>query len=388
MRIAYVKSGDVVASLERLSSTASAAADDGGPDAFLDDLLRAMPQDRFLLLGIATVVSRNRAAGRIARRRAFTLAARRRFGGVRNAVRVFSEILKFGPDWIICGKCGFTLWSSYLASRILRVPLFHSRHNWLEEKRPMGRLATVIDNWIVRRVDAVVCHGPYLRARLAGIGVPHNRTFEFDSGNRTLVAQAETVAGGAPVTEIGGHLSVLYVGRMVRQKGIFDLLEACTRLFPELPRLRLVYAGSGIDMAGLREEAVRRGVSERIHFLGRVSHAQLGCVMQQSRLVVTPTRSSFPEGRCMVVMEALAVGTPVVAPRFGPFPYLVRHCVNGLLYQPDSVDELAAMISRALLDEGLYQVLASGARQSGAALLQPEVSYSQALGRALALVRT
>ena len=386
MRVAYVKSGDVVASLDRLSSIDAVSADDGGPDAFLGDLLRAMPDDRFLLLGIATIVSSNRAA-KFPRTRAVTLAARRRFGAFRNALRVFTEILGFKPDWIICGKCGVTLWSSYLASRILRVPLVHSRHNWLVEKTPIGRIATTIDNWIVRRTDAVVCHGPYLRDRLAGIGVPHNRTFEFDSGNATLVKQTESAGYDIPVINTGGRQMVLYVGRMVRQKGIFDLLEACARLFPDLPGLCLTYVGTGNDLEALREETVRRGLAERVDFLGRVSHMQLGRVMKQSQLVATPTQSRFPEGRCMVVMEALALGIPVVAPGFGPFPYLVRDGVNGLLYRPDSIDELEETIRNALVDEALYRTLANGAKQSGRELLQPKVSYSQALGMALTQVR-
>lgn len=387
MRIAYVKSGDVVASLERLSSGAAERIDDGGPDAFLGDLLRAMPQESFLLLGIALVASQNRADESDSRIRALTLAAKRRLGVWRNASKVFTELLKFKPDWIICGKCGPTLWGSYLASKVLRVPLFHSRHNWLEEKSLSGRAVTMLDNWIVRRADAVVCHGPYLKDRLADIGVPRNKTFEFDSGNSTFVDQVMAAEHAPREGRTSDQKVVLYAGRIVRQKGVFNLLEACENLFDAVGDLRLVYAGTGNDLEELRDTVVERGLADRVEFLGRVSHLELGCVMRDSHVVVTPTLNRFPEGRCMVVMEALAVGTPVIAPAFGPFPYLVRHRVNGLLFEPDSIDELTECLRSTVESPDLYEMISDGARKSGAALLEPEVTYSQALGRALALVQ-
>ena len=69
-------------------------------------------------------------------------------------------------------------------------------------------------------------------------------------------------------------------------------------------------------------------------------HENLADLICESTVVVTPTQSQFPEGRCMATMEGLVMGIPVIAPDFGPFPYLVKHNVNGLLYKPDSVNDL------------------------------------------------
>ena len=57
-------------------------------------------------------------------------------------------------------------------------------------------------------------------------------------------------------------------------------------------------------------------------------------------MVVTPTQSQFPEGRCMATMEGLVMGVPVIAPNFGPFPFLVKHGENGLLFEPDSSHDI------------------------------------------------
>ena len=53
----------------------------------------------------------------------------------------------------------------------------------------------------------------------------------------------------------------------------------------------------------------------------------------------------------MSVMEGLVMGLPVIAPNFGPFPYLVKDRVNGLLYVPDSVEQLGRTIDLLLDDD-------------------------------------
>ena len=84
----------------------------------------------------------------------------------------------------------------------------------------------------------------------------------------------------------------------------------------------------------------------------------------------------------MVVMESLVLGVPVVAPDFGPFPYLVVHGKNGLLYRPDSINDLAQKLDMILDNDELYIRLKAGARESGDTLLVPSLTFSEAVKRA------
>jgi glycosyltransferase involved in cell wall biosynthesis len=104
--------------------------------------------------------------------------------------------------------------------------------------------------------------------------------------------------------------------------------------------------------------------------------------MQWSIAVVTPTQAIFPEGRCMSAMESLLVGTPVIAPDFGAFPYLVKHETNGLLYQPDSVSALTQAMAAIASDPDLMARLRIGAKQSGETLMCPERTFLQCLNEA------
>lgn len=394
MRIAYVKSGDVVAALEQLE--AGGLDDDGGPDGFLADLLRSLAGDELLLLGVGAGVTQTRAAASTRLGLQITaraLPAARRRARLRAAWRIAVQLCRHRPAVVICGKCGFPLWSSALVARLRGARLIHSRHNWHERSARGGWLARQLDAWLVRRADGVLCHGPYLRDRLLASGVPAARLQVFDSGNRTLVARTRAAArrqsAAAPGPEIETQpterpLQVLYCGRIVHAKGVFDLLDALTPLFERYPTLQLRYLGDGPDLPELQAEVRRLGLTRRVCLAGAVAHAAVGQHIQASRVVVTPTRSQFPEGRCMVAMEALALGVPVIAPVQGPFPYLVKHGVNGLLYEPDAVPSLQRALTRVLAEDALWQGLREGARRTGAALLAPSVTFAQAFARALA----
>jgi glycosyltransferase involved in cell wall biosynthesis len=81
----------------------------------------------------------------------------------------------------------------------------------------------------------------------------------------------------------------------------------------------------------------------------------------------------------MVVMESMVVGVPVIAPDFGPFPFLVKHRGNGLLYTPDSVEALRDALHQALSEPALLDALCRGARQTGLELREPPMTFSEAV---------
>jgi glycosyltransferase involved in cell wall biosynthesis len=141
----------------------------------------------------------------------------------------------------------------------------------------------------------------------------------------------------------------------------------------------LTFAGDGSDLETLKQQAAQSRYSSRINVLGPVPHADLLISMQQALATITPTQSSLSEGRCMSALESLLVGTPVIAPEIGAFPYMVKHQENGLLYRPDSVPALAQAMTSIANDTDFLAQLRSGARRSGKALMQPERTFLQCL---------
>jgi D-inositol-3-phosphate glycosyltransferase len=137
----------------------------------------------------------------------------------------------------------------------------------------------------------------------------------------------------------------LYVGRFAPVKGIDNLLGAVARLKHRLPKLHLVVVGGdGPDAESTR--ALTRQVhllrmAERVTFAGRIAQASLPRYYSAADFVALP---SHYESFGLVVLEALACGTPVVATRVGAAATLIKEGLNGVLI--DSPDEAA--VARAI----------------------------------------
>jgi len=144
---------------------------------------------------------------------------------------------------------------------------------------------------------------------------------------------------GEPVAQ-DGRFRLVTVGRLEQVKGIWLLLEAVAQL-RDVPGLELHVVGDGPQRAELEQRARALGIEQQVRFLGAVSQAAVREELLRADLFVT---ASFAEGIPVVLMEALASRTPVVATRIMGVPELVQDGVAGRLVPPADVDALAAAL--------------------------------------------
>ena len=142
---------------------------------------------------------------------------------------------------------------------------------------------------------------------------------------------------------------LLYVGRLVRAKGVLDLLEAYASLEPQVRgELGLVFAGDGPLRAQL-QGAAQSIFPGCVHFAGFVDRDELATYYSLAECLVLPTHS---DTWGMVVNEAMACGLPVICTRIaGCAADLVRS--NGLLVSPKNISELGAAMQKMAADSGL-----------------------------------
>ena len=140
--------------------------------------------------------------------------------------------------------------------------------------------------------------------------------------------------------------TLLFLGRLEPEKGVFVLVEALARLAPAHPQLRAVLAGEG-DLAGVRKAALDAGVAGRIELPGWVDGDAKARLLARAGIFVLPSRF---EGLPMALLEAQAAGLPVVATRVGGIPQVVTDDDNGRLAEPDDVASLVAALG-PLLDD-------------------------------------
>ena len=149
--------------------------------------------------------------------------------------------------------------------------------------------------------------------------------------------------------------TLICVGRLSPEKGQAGLLRAFAQLRERHEDVRLRLVGDGPDRNALEALAAELGLTDRLTFLGRLNENDTLAEIAESDLLVLP---SFMEGLPIVLMEAMALGVPVVASRVAGIPELVEDESAGLLFAPSDWGGLARCIERLLTDGPLRKSLA------------------------------
>lgn len=145
----------------------------------------------------------------------------------------------------------------------------------------------------------------------------------------------------APVAEP----RVVCVGRLAEQKGQLVLVDAAARLAAAGVDFQLVLAGDGPMRPRIETAIAARGLGARVRITGWLSNDAVRAEMAAARIVVLP---SFAEGLPVVLMEALALGRPVVTTYVAGIPELVRDETNGWLVPAGDTESLARALTDAL----------------------------------------
>jgi teichuronic acid biosynthesis glycosyltransferase TuaC len=150
-----------------------------------------------------------------------------------------------------------------------------------------------------------------------------------------------------PSSKLSAEPRVLFVGDIMKAKGVFELLLAWAKVKRAYPNASLTIVGPDYTNGLLAQEMLSLGVDSSITLTGPLPHAAVANLMRQSRLLCLP---SHIEGTPTCVMEALSCGLPVVATRVGGIPDIVEHEKTGLLVDKGDVDGLAAALGTLLGD--------------------------------------
>lgn len=143
---------------------------------------------------------------------------------------------------------------------------------------------------------------------------------------------------------------VLYVGRLVNEKGVQVLIDAAPKVIQQYPETQFLIVGTGYFMETLKAQAAYLGITQNVRFLGYVADADLLKLFQISDAVAIP---SLYEPFGIVALEGMAAGTPVVVSDVGGLRDFVEHMQNGVTTYAGNSDSLAWGILQVLRDPGL-----------------------------------
>jgi len=380
-RVIYMKGGNVIAEAEKLVHRRGELPD-GGPDKFLLSMLHLTRNDSLFLVGEGDVFEQKNVLN--CRVSSYAIRPRgkskilKRASYLKSALRFAVDAIRFKPTKIFCGFEGaFAVIALYVA-KLCGAEFIFLAHCALAINSTSS--ATKKANAILcRQSDHLVVHGPFLHDQALSLGASRSNITEWNNGldpsHRKFL---EAIRGTATESS-----TVLYFGRVEEEKGVFDLLNA----FCSLPRglaSKLQFIGAGTALEELRSRAAGSSRSADVEVVGPVKFEDIFTYITRAAVVVTPTRSSFAEGLCQSAIESFYAGKPVIAPDFGPFPYIIQHEVNGLIYTHDSVDSMAEALNRFFSEKALRSQLDAGAELAGQAHGEPKVSFRSALQKVLA----
>ncbi len=153
--------------------------------------------------------------------------------------------------------------------------------------------------------------------------------------------------------------TVLFLGWFVPGKGAYDLLEALARLHGRRPGLRAVFGGYKLEDQ-LRERVRALGLAGSVEVAGWCGRAEVVRLLQTCTLFALPT---YSEGIPMVVLEAMACGTPIVTCPVGGIPAVARDGRNALFVRPGDVEGLTVALERLLDDAALREAMSQANRE-------------------------
>ena len=178
--------------------------------------------------------------------------------------------------------------------------------------------------------------------------------------NPRIVCIPNPVAAVAERADTARRNLVLFLGRLERDKGVFDLLEAVSALRASIPDIRLVCAGIG-DFRSVARYAGRLGIEDAVSLPGWIGSADKRLLLERAAVLVLP---SYAEGLPVSLLEAMAAGVPVVATSAGGIPDVVVDGVDGFLFAPGDTAALARLLRALVLDPELGRRVASAARET------------------------
>ena len=236
-------------------------------------------------------------------------------------------------------------------ARMFRVPtvLYAQGNNlpdFCDKSAPWVR--RVIDRTFTRAAGAIVL-GERLRFNVEK-WLPPERIFVVPTG-------IEPGEQAPKVARSSDCVTVLYLGNMVREKGVFVLLEAARQIAARRADIHFIFAGAwyqATDEEKFHQFIAQHSLQKCVEFVGPVQGEDKRRRLAEPDLLAFPT-SYYYETMGLVLLEAMEAGLPVVTTRRASIPEIIQDGVNGLLVEEQDTSDLAEKILHLANDPSLRE---------------------------------
>lgn len=286
------------------------------------------------------------------------------------AVRMLGRLIARERVALVHTHSSVDAWLGGIAGRLARVPVVRSRHVTI----PVSRRRALV----YALADRVVTSGEAVAVVLARAGVPRSKLVPIAPGVDTRRFHPG-VEGGSVRAELGlGEAPVVGLVANIRgSKGHDYFLAAAGAVLAQEPRARFVIVGDGVGFADVRRRVAELGLERAVTLTG--FRRDIPEVLAALDVLTLPSVRS--EATSQVLLQALAVGTPVVASAVGGSGEVVRDGETGCLVPPADAPALARAILALLRDRARARAMA----RAGQTLVAERYSLDASMERLTAV---
>ena len=214
-------------------------------------------------------------------------------------------------------------------------------------------------NIYTNKIDFIITPSEFYRGKMIEDGIPENKIKALHNFVELKDYDLET----------SDEEYALYFGRLSKEKGILNLINA----FTKLKEGKLYIAGEGPEKETIENIIKENKLEDRVKLLGFLNSDQMKETIRKCKFVVVP--SIWYENCPYSVMETLAIGKPVIGADIGGIPELVINDRSGLTYKYDDIEDLSNKMKKLFKNEELVKEFGTNAKKQANELYGKDVYY-------------
>lgn len=229
----------------------------------------------------------------------------------------------------------------FLAAKLARTPIKILTRHHLDQSHQIGnRLSLALDRWEARSADEIIVLSNAVKEFMISTeGIAADKITVIHQGF-DFEALSATEQDRSRIRQEGGFADadfvVATIGNFTSTKGHRFMIAAARKLLNEIPTLKLMFIGDGGDRKAVEKHIAEANLDENVFFTGFRTDV-VACI-KAADAVVHP---SLSEAFCQVLIESMAVGTPIISTDVGGAKEVITNGENGILIPPADVDAIA-----------------------------------------------
>ena len=240
--------------------------------------------------------------------------------------------------------------------------------------RVHSSLVKLFSRILAKRADYIRIVSPFLFQPLEKLNINREKIFLISPRCDSKLFSKQNVKADKPMIFNENQCNLLFVGNLLKAKGVDILLEAFALIEKENSSIGLVFVGDGEEKERLITRSKELGINEKVIFLGRVEYDAMPTLLYYADILILP---SIEEGVGRVLLEAMSMCLPIIASNVGGIPLVIDNRKDGLLFEVGDVETLKGHVLYLLENQSFSDKMSQAAYQKFLNNYEYEVSMGK-----------